>query len=271
MPPYRRRRYWSKPGYKRKYRPWRGRINGGRLLAARKRRRNLVVLRPESKYVDAGFNVGTGLSAVDTSMVLSNTVTVYDFNGPMSTQVDQNSGSGTAVVGIPAGSGFSQRIGRKIFLKYMSIRMLVKPVAPATFSPLTQTWRVMLLYDRQPNLALPAAADIMQFGAGAITVLSFQEDKNRDRFVRLWDYSGVITIPSAGAANDTGICLVNKKVKINAVQTYSDSANGGIGTIQTGSLVFVTVGDADVSTGGAGAPSNGLKIELGFRLRYLDL
>lgn len=260
-----KRSYWAyRGGFKyrgRKMRRYRGKYKGksGRFLA-RRRRHVVPALLPESKYVDAFFGNGTATNGLS----LTSNVTVLDMNGPATAAADSNAG-GAGVVGIAGGSGFNQRIGRKVFLKYMSIRIRVIPYTIATVTPLIQQFRFILLYDRQPNLALPANTDVLNINTG-LTTITFMEDRNRDRFVRLWDYTGYCSYGGASQPNDLGMALVNKLVKIGGIQVYNDTANGGVANIQTGSLILVYMGDPQ-----AAAQANGLYAELAFRLRYSDL
>lgn len=164
-----------------------------RFLRSRRPRASVPGLTPESKFVDYAFSNAALAVGGPNGVALYISNQIVDASAGGTTVVpQQNAGVTTPQVGIPGGSGYNQRIGRKIFLKYISIRALVKPVAPATFTPSVQNFRIVLLYDRQPNLALPGVGDIFQEAAG-LTVLAFHEDKNRDRFVTLWDYTNKVT------------------------------------------------------------------------------
>lgn len=262
-----KRKYVSKGRFRKKMRRAGGfRAGAGRKLRyARFSRRSYAAapaLMPESKYVDSAYGLYYSTSNAVT-FGAGSLSTVLDGNGPATTVADQNAG-GTGIIGISGGSGFNQRIGRKIFLKYMSVRIRVFP-SLANFTPYTQDFRIMLFYDRQPNLALPAATDIMNVNPG-LTCQTFQEDRNRDRFVRLWDHSDTITTQNGAGVNDTSIRLINKVIKIRGVQVYNDSANGGVANIQTGSLVWLFLG----SSGAAGGTTTPY-FDMVTRLRYSDL
>lgn len=273
----RRRGYVS---YSRKKRRTRGSFRAGagrRLRSTRFSRRSYAPgLTPESKYADSAYGYAFGVSNFISPGVGSGTL-LLDANGPATAAADTNAG-GAGVVGIASGAAFNQRIGRKIFLKYISIRMraywlqLVATGGPyAINTPLTQRVRIMLFYDRQPNLALPSNANVVMNINPGLTVDTFQEDSNRDRFVRLMDQSVVITAnqgASPGAANDNSMCIINKVVKIGGIQVYNDVGTGGVGSIQTGSLFFLFLWDQAGTGVVASAPP---VLDLVTRLRYSDL
>lgn len=230
-----------------------------RFLAVR--RANIPSLMPESKYADAAYVFG---AAVPTGLSLVAGPSVHDFNGPESTAVSVAAG-GPSAIGIPGGAGFNERIGRKVFYKYISIRARVWPYNRAQMTPSQQQFRLVLVWDKQPNLSLPLSTDILNVATGLSTI-TFMEDRNRDRFVRLWDYTGVVTQVAASQGTDTTMVLINKKIKIGGMQVYNDTQLGGYNNIQTGSLVMLMMGDPQ----GSNVAAENLAIELCYRLRYVD-
>lgn len=233
---------------------------------------------PESKYADAAYGQGYANSNVIQAPVGSGTL-VLDANGAANVAASQNAGDPVPQAGIINGAGFNQRIGRKIFLKYISARMRIYWLQSqaATLSPVTTNncvrVRILLFYDRQPNLTLPAAADVMNINPG-LTVETFQEDRNRDRFVRLLDQTVNMTIaqPNNGAGiaswNDNSICTLNKVIKIRGIQVYNDAGTGTVTSIQTGSLFWMFLWDAAGTGVVASTPP---VVDLCTRLRYSDL
>lgn len=228
-------------------------------------------LLPESKYVDSYYaNSATFGNAIGPAAGAG--TVVMDANGPATLAADLNAGGAApGAIGIRGGAGFNQRIGRKIFLKYMAVRARVyfpslEGVAAAAVP--SQHVRLMLFYDRQPNLQLPLAADMMNVNSG-MTTLTFQEDRNRERFVRLWDHTVNVTCQNGPATNNLFLpesnVIINKNIKINGSQVYNDTAEGGISAIQTGSLVWLFMWEEGI--GGTEA----CWIDLSTRLRYSDL
>lgn len=263
----RRGAYKSMRKRSRRFRPGSGR----KLRYARFSRRSYTpaALMPESKYVDAAYGYAYATANSITPAVGSATL-VLDGNGPATAAADTNAG-GPGVVGIAGGSGFSNRIGRKILLKYMSVRMRIYwsqlTVGVAIGCPLIGRVRTLLFYDRQPNLALPLAADVMNVNAG-LTIETFQEDKNRDRFVRLLDMTTQVSANTTTSANENSEVTVNKVVKVGGIQVYNDTALGGVANIQTGSLVWVFLWDLPGTGVAATTPP---VIDLSTRLRFSDL
>lgn len=271
---YRKRRprggFKSRKRYKRSgsFRPGSGR----RLRSTRYSRRSYAPgLTPESKYVDSAYGYAFGASNFITPAIGAGSF-MLDANGPATAAADTNAG-GAGAVGIASGAAFNQRIGRKIFLKYMSVRMRVywlQMVAGAAITiPLVQRVRIMLFYDRQPNLALPSNANIVMNINPGLAIDTFQEDSNRDRFVRLLDQEVLVTANSGTpTANDNSMVILNKVIKIGGIQVYNDVGTGGIGSIQTGSLFWLFMWDQ----GGTGvAATTPPIVDLVSRLRYSDL
>lgn len=177
---------------------------------------------------------------------------------------------------IRVGSTFCNRIGRKISMK--SLRMngnlnFIRTVADEDYV------RIMIVYDRQTNGALPAIADILQDTDQATTnvtnAYSGANVNNVDRFQILKDYH--IVLPSgtftAGVVTNPGFTdpvsatfRVDCYLKLNGLLTQykSDSAPAVIGDISSGALYLVTFGSAV-------AGSEGFQLACKTRLRYTDI
>lgn len=245
------------------------RSRGPRFLA-RRRARVPPSLQPESKYVDSGYGFAYATANAIAPAGGAGTA-VLDGNGPATVAADSNCGTPvlSAAVGIAGGAGFNQRIGRKIFLKYISVRTRIyfPPVVGGSRPTVqnAQRVRMVLVYDRQPNLTLPLASDVMNINPG-MTIETFMEDRNRDRFVRLWDHTVQLSLndPNVPSFNSDSQATINKMIKIGGIQVYNDTSLGGIANIQTGALVWVFMWD---TLGGTVPP----QIDLNTRLRYSDL
>lgn len=103
-----------------------------------------------------------------------------------------------ALNGTKVGSGFFNRIGRKIHMKSVEIRLNIRPSATAATQPTLAgqrfpQFRLMIIYDRQPNGAKPTVSDILQCvdfnGAASATpdLLDQINMVNRERFTLLRD------------------------------------------------------------------------------------
>lgn len=177
---------------------------------------------------------------------------------------------------IRAGSSYFNRIGRKIDMRTFRLVALISPLRTCTFHDYV---RILVVYDRQTNGALPAAADILQTTdqAGTNTNGGFSgvNLNNRDRFLILRDMR--ITLPSltdtAGVITNVGVIdPVSKSINIDMyiklkgliTQYKADSAPAVIGDIATGSLIVMTIGIQAAGT-------EGYQISYETRLRYGDM
>ncbi len=192
---------------------------------------------------------------------------------PRASYALNTTGSVTPLNLIRAGSSFFNRIGRRIELRSIHMKGTINQIRT------TNSWdyvRVMIVYDRQTNGALPAIADILQSTdqAGTNTTTSFSDINlnNRDRFQVLRDLR--ICLPSftltAGQVTNPGFVdpvsqTFNikefKKIKSEITQYKTDSSPADISDIATGGLFLVTLGFQ-------AAGSEGFDADLEFRLRY---
>jgi len=155
-------------------------------------------------------------------------------------------GSVTLINGCAQGSDFTNRIGRKYSNVAVQLEGLALLTAVAA-GPLK--YRIMLIYDAQPNGALPAITDVLT----ASTSRAFMNLNNRDRFKVICDLNDVLGLTDIGAnaaAADTTVKNVSVYKKIN-LETICDGTTAAIGDIQTGSLLLLTI--ADLAAGAAGS------------------
>lgn len=187
-----------------------------------------------------------------------------------------------AVLVVPKlGSAFFNRLSNRT--RGVSLH-LIGQIAP-TFSNaaiITQTFgRIIVYYDRQPNGANPATADILldTHNDGSTTTNAFSQINmnNRDRFMILRDrkvvlpeiaidgvggnqVGGVITDPNCG---DKGF-RYTEFIKLNHLESLYNSTNGGtIGDISSGAFGILVV-----SNDSSGSP--GWLLDISVRFKFLD-
>jgi len=156
---------------------------------------------------------------------------------------------------IQVGSSMFNRIGRKIEMR--SIRLTchigIFTQTVATHSP--DYARVVVIYDRQTNGALPTLNDMFQdteqSNANTSDALSALNMNNRERFVTIIDKRFILPqmTNTAGVATnvyptDTTQCplAIDEFRKLRGLTTHykADSNPAGIGDVATGGLYFVT-------------------------------
>ena len=155
--------------------------------------------------------------------------------------------------GIVQGAGNNQRIGNKVSLKALRMKGQIINLATAV-----QTYgRLLVIYDKQPNGALPTYAAVMQTrdSAGAATNTAFSDPNfdNKERFTILRDTSIVfpsVTVAAGvltnvgfdqGTKNDINIFNVDMYIKLKGLHTAYTGATAGIADISTGSLLFAVM------------------------------
>lgn len=176
------------------------------------------------------------------------------------------------------GSSFYNRIGRKISMKSLMIQGFLSPHSGAT-GGVEDYARFLVVYDRQPNGALPTLADVLTSydnqGSTTSGVLDQVNMNNRERFKVLMD-ERLILVPSGGATsniieelNGTGqqqTMNIKRFFKLNRLVTqYKASSNPAIiGDIATGSLFLMAVTRNNATTQGT------WDFTMQSRLRYWD-
>jgi len=173
---------------------------------------------------------------------------------------------------VVAGSSFFNRIGRKIEMKSVQLRAKFNPTGTANPEP--QYSRVMIVYDRQTNGAVPSLSDIIQSttfdGTNSTSAFSGQNLNNRDRFVVVHDRRVVLPPVVAGGAGIQPFLSefyqdFYRKLPNLVCQYKADSSpTPVIGDIATGALWLVVLSElaAGVDT---------WDFEFSTRVRYVDL
>lgn len=160
--------------------------------------------------------------------------------------------------GVQEGSGFYNRVGRKVAMRSLYITGFVKPTLSNT-GALVQDWnRLLIFYDRQSNGAPPTLSDVLtdydNAGATTTTALSQINMNNRDRFLILKDeriVTPAIGISGAAATTNTfaqydledPAVRIKTFLKLKNLEThYKASSNPAvIGDIATGALFLMVV------------------------------
>lgn len=148
-------------------------------------------------------------------------------------------GTVTLLNGVTQGTDYTQRIGRKIWLKSILLRFTLVPNT-ASNTPAGDSVRLLVVYDAQCNSAAPVIGDILQNSA-------FNDPmnlNNRDRFKILAD-----KFVTLGACQyNTGTLAAGapfaKQVKIykkmGMEQIFSGTGNT-VGSISTGGIFLVII------------------------------
>lgn len=164
------------------------------------------------------------------------------------------------IILIPQGDGESERIGRKVNITKIGVRMTFELPNTTTLTNMSDVVRVILVQDKQCNGALPAVLDVL---AGA-NFDSFNNLANSQRFHTLWDKTVALSTMNLGT--ETGVAhyaapvtkCVSKYIKCNIPIEYSGTT-GNVSTIRSNNLFFLYI-----SRNGA------MKIECQLRFRYSD-
>ena len=148
---------------------------------------------------------------------------------------------------VAQGSSAITRIGRKILMKSILVQ--------GSLTNSNAFGRILIVYDRQPNGALPAATDVLTSN----TMMAVQNLDNRDRFIILADIFPYAQDESlAGEINGAPMCY-KRYIKCNLETVYGGNA-GTIADINSGSIIMMTN-----CNGGTVANESGIQ-----RIRFVD-
>lgn len=167
-------------------------------------------------------------------------------------------GSVTLLNGVATGTDFTDRIGRKIVLKSMYLRGILKPVDNNVGNTLC---RLIIVYDMQTNGAAPAITDVLKSASPSAQL----NMNNRDRFKILVDRAyalgGVSDATTQSFSSGKNVYSIKKYKKCNLETLYNGTTNA-VGSIATGSIYMITIGDQVAGNGGQGNISS--------RIRFVD-
>lgn len=171
-------------------------------------------------------------------------------------------GSVTFISGAAQGTDFNQMIGRKATL---ITAQLEGQLAPQDNSVFPTHARVMLIYNEQPNAAVPAITDILT----AATSNSFMNLNNRDRFKVILDHNvalGQVDTTATQAVADaptSSVVSYYRKLPNLPVVRNGAATTAAITNYVTGTLLLVTIGDQ--------AAAGGYNFIGAVRVRFMDV
>lgn len=197
----------------------------------------------------ASFGGRRELKYVDT--VLQSNTALYD-----------TTGLAVPVNLLAVGDDNTSRDGRQVTLKSVQVQGQISPLDAATIGTKCRT---MLVWDNANNSASTSSAQLIAALLTSANSCAFPLVDNQNRFTILWDSQKSLGYFNAAATTSVSASPGSHDIKyyrkLNSVTQYSGTT-AAIGSIQNGSLWFVTVGDV---AAGAGGVFNGQ-----IRVRYVD-
>lgn len=156
---------------------------------------------------------------------------------------------------VPEGTGTERRIGRKITVKSVHVRMQLRTGSGTT---MTMPYRLMLVWDKQANGATATPAELLYLSGS--TPYAYNELSNSDRFAILRDTWGVVT--KVAAATDLVDEVVTWDVPVEIPIEYL-GATGVISEVKSNNLILMAFTTNSVVEGHGG-------IDVISRIRFLD-
>jgi len=188
---------------------------------------------------------------------------------------------------IKEGSGFQQRIGRKINMKSVRINGMIRPTGTNVAVIPNQELRLIMFYDKQWNAATAfTLSTLLQDQTEAATTSSAMSGvnlNNRERFKILIDRkiscpqitvtAGPVITSSTGSwmldgsSIETGGPVVNIYKKLGGLETQYNGTVGTSADINSGALVICLLTDGGTLT----TNTNDWQFDGTIRLRYYDV
>lgn len=183
---------------------------------------------------------------------------------PTAPQLFDNMGHFKLLSDTVIGTNYFNRVGTKIRLKSCYITGSIQKTGSNSSASADDYARMILFYDRQPNAAFPAVADLLTSmtlaGAASSTAADQINLQNRDRFLILRDMR--IILPATGINGiapavtcdypDMNVCEskynIAMFVPLKDLEThYNLVGGGGITNVTTGALNLLTLSSTQAS------------------------
>lgn len=166
--------------------------------------------------------------------------------------------------GLTQGTTVLTRIGNQILIKKIHLKFYIEGALFAQTPTIAMgVVRILLLWDKQPNGALPALSDILQSTTNTTSITSSMDLDTVQRFNVLWDkrftYANQVTNVPFSEGNQYHEYFVRTNLKT----TYAAASAGDITDIRTGALLLVYVSDS-------AAAANDPVVSGYVRIRYTD-
>lgn len=143
------------------------------------------------------------------------------------------------ISGVAAGTDYNNRIGRKIMMRSLLIRMTLEPIA-TTSAPTGDVVRVIVFYDTQTNGVLPTIAQLLQNS-------QFDDPlnlDNRDRFRIIMDkFIGMNPVTYTAGALTAGAPVVKTLTKYRKfkLEGIFSGVTSTVGSIATGGIFIAYI------------------------------
>jgi len=228
------------------------------------------------KFTSTAFKRGEEIKTLDIQFTGAAASPYVPDTQPCQTlTLDSTTSTVQAINLVQQGAGISQRIGNKISLKSLRIRLSLTPLGVTYLNP--GRYRFMVLYDRNPNGSYVATNNILseslQNNTIATGIWSSSLNPNFfDRFVVLYDRMKCLPAQNVGAALEGSVgstedCTfgVDEFIPLKNLEVMYNGTAGtmSIAFINTGALLILCYGQAN-----AGATPFDLQGSV--RLRFHD-
>lgn len=175
------------------------------------------------------------------------------------------SGSFSLLNGLNLGTSAVTRVGRQIMMKSIHLKFDMNGSLFAnTPTSAANMLRIMILYDAQPNGALPAASDLLENTTTGVQTISGTAMRYAQRFRILYDKRWILQHQLSSTTTGTFSSVFDEVyLKVNLKTIYANSNNGDITDIDTGALLLFITSDA-------AATANYPDLLFYSRVRYVD-
>lgn len=167
-------------------------------------------------------------------------------------------GTFTLINGVAQGTDYTARIGRKITMRSILIRLFFYPSSTVS-APIGDIIRVIVFFDSQTNGAAPAITDLLNTNAYDSPMNLNNRDRFRvitDKYMTMNANTYTTGAPTAGSPV-TRHCKIWKKM---GLETIFGATGGSVGSIQSGSLYLLIMN----------AVNNASQVDSYSRVRFVD-
>lgn len=154
----------------------------------------------------------------------------------------------SSLVTIPQDGTESGRVGRKVTVKSLHVRGLCVLAGTSDFNNTDDTVRLMIVLDKQCNGTAATPADILEAGAGTVTIDSFNNLANKSRFRVLKDtkicmnLNGAVDSVNNVVAGNRTVPFEYHFSNLNLPIEYDNSATtGALATVRSNNLLVLGI------------------------------
>lgn len=175
---------------------------------------------------------------------------------------------GTPLVIVAEGAAPNERVGRKLLIRHLFVRLALQPIPSANDDALALWGRILIVHDKQANGATPNSDQVLQVLSGS-ELNAFQNLENGGRFKILADRRVRLGGQNLLSGNGTVDLIEHVSINLtnlNIVQEYGGTT-ANIVNVKSDNIILYLISDSTQQFGATKPVMQGAVVS---RVRYTD-